>query len=53
MSSHDVEFVEQSGGARSEDENGSASDTDASLLGGNYLFAGLIFYSLIPISCIC
>ncbi len=30
-------------------ENGSASDTDASLLGGNLLFAGLILYSLIPI----
>jgi hypothetical protein len=33
----------------SEDENGSASDMDASLLGDNLLFAGLMLYSLILI----
>ncbi len=31
------------------DENGSALDTDTSLLVGNYLFAGLMLYSLILI----
>ncbi len=35
-----------------EDENGSASYKDASLLSGNCLFTGLILYSLIPIYCI-
>ncbi len=34
------------------DENGSALDTDTSLLGGDDLFAGLILFSLIPIYCI-
>ncbi len=36
----------------SEDENGSASDWDASPLGSNQLFTGLNLYSLIPIYCI-
>ncbi len=35
-----------------DDVNGSAPDTNASLLVGNYLFAGLILYSLILIYCI-
>ncbi len=36
----------------SEDKNGSALDMDTSLLGDNYLFAGLILYSSILIYCI-
>ncbi len=37
---------------QSEEENCSASDTNATLLGGYFLFAGSILYSLIPIYCI-
>jgi hypothetical protein len=44
---------EEDGGEdkESEDENCSASGTDASLLDGKHLFSGLILYSLIPIYC--
>ncbi len=43
------EEEEEGDDEESEDKNGSASDTDTSLFGGNLLFACFILYSLIPI----